>query len=245
MQKLNPFDHGINLGELGGINKPLMQFFMPFITHLATPGDHAGAQSIASRLLPAFNDIHRMQQDLVSQGHVLFGSSHMTPQAETDAGFTSMNALKLKALGDLKAAGYTSLSDLGRDPNLSPYNDWYTAQKDQVMAKYPAYQTAIAKGSENTTLAAEALAVDEKKAGPAYDSLRLFTEYIRREKQSLSDAGYTSAADYPPGTFGQVSDAAVWFYQQLARKSPTDADTFKKLYKRNYAKAWGPIERSI
>jgi hypothetical protein len=248
IEKLNPYDHGIDLGELGGINAPFVRLFTPTILHAEGIGQHKALQSIATRLLPAFNDIDRLVQDTQDQGHVLFGSTHLTPAAEADAGFTQMNALKVKAMTDVQAAGYKSLASLSSNPALAPYKAWYDDQKATIMAEYPAYQTALAKATAKAQLNQEAQQVDLRRQGPEFDTLRLFNEYQSRQLKALSSTGYPSTApeDYPPSVYRQMTQAAVWFYKQTAERYGQDAaDQFRALYSKYYAKTWGPVERPI
>ena len=64
LQKLNAFSHGLSPGELGGINAPLLNLFMP-----QTWGQNLTVKNL-KRNVPIFNDFGQLLSDSLQQGRI-------------------------------------------------------------------------------------------------------------------------------------------------------------------------------
>ncbi len=110
-QRLNPFAYGITPGELGGANRPLINFFnstpvadgtvnpiinlfLPQAYEIKSEEDFVEIDALTRRILPVWNDIAALVEDAHEQAYV-FGSEHLvTRSAEVSLGFDAMAALK-------------------------------------------------------------------------------------------------------------------------------------------------------
>ncbi len=252
LEKMNVFQHGVNLGELGGINAPYLRLFMPVMLHLEDPQAHKSAQNLVSRLLPAYNDINRLMMDLRDQGHDVFGTLHLTRQAEVDAGFSAMTQLKTYAINSFKAQGIT-LAQVNRassttDTYLLPLKQWYDAQKAKIYASYPSYQRELDKVSaEATQRSTDLLSLDYLHNGqPGYNEFVDFQAWEKEQETLLKNEGYdltNNPEDIPPDVYDQIRKGAVWYYDVAAYSGA--GDTFSRLYKTYFQRTWGPISRTV
>lgn len=71
VERFNAFGHGLSLGELGGINAPLLQLFIPhqWQTNQDTSKNLA-------RFLPVMKDFQRIKESVMDQNAVLLAAAH-------------------------------------------------------------------------------------------------------------------------------------------------------------------------
>lgn len=67
MEKLNMFAHGIGLGQVGGINRPLLNLFLPQSYDTSNPGLLDKLQ----KFIPAMQNFKDLKDELVQQGSVM------------------------------------------------------------------------------------------------------------------------------------------------------------------------------
>lgn len=163
LEKMNAFAHGISPGELGGMNRPLMDFFLNI-----PPGDKAAAvlnvflpqglkistreeseafMKLWSRAMPVVNDVRRLMDDLYEQGNVFMDPNHITRAASIERGWAKHNETKLAFDNVLKENGFEGgLQDMlrSRDPALMQVKDIYKAEKAKIAKEYPDWADSLA-----------------------------------------------------------------------------------------------------
>ena len=165
LEKVNAFAHGLSPGELGGINRPLLDgalaalgkgaehsailnMFIPQGVNINTKSSGKTLTELIKRTLPVRNDMGRLLDNLKQEGHVVFSPSHMTEQAETDHGWTEANRLKDQVNQQAIAAGGRGIASvMGASPGGALYGmkQQYLLDRLRLSQKFPAWQKSLDK----------------------------------------------------------------------------------------------------
>ncbi len=135
-QRLNPFAYGVTPGELGGADRPLIDFwnsspmaagttdqagnallfagqntpifnlFVPQAVTIKSEEEMLDYESLVRRIAPVWNDMTALYQDLQAQGHVFFGGTGITEEAEATLGFELVNQKRYELDIRLRVAGF-------------------------------------------------------------------------------------------------------------------------------------------
>jgi len=267
LQTLNAFAEGLNMGELGGVNRPLLNLFLPVGLSVTGHSQAMNAQALAKRLGPAYTDIANLVSAVRDQGHVLFSPSHLTTKAEADTGFAKWAQIKQEYDSYARKIGYRNgWGDIQTMKALAPIKDELATYKAQLMAKYPAWADSLAQYQDTLTknqqtideavaqvspdlmvLAKEAptelpAAMDQLWSQPqSYErDLALFYAMDQAFNTMAKQQGYSvqyAPEDLPPQAFD-------WMRQWAVQLSAGDSK-FATFYKRFWQSTYGPIERSL
>lgn len=245
LRYLNPLDHGFSLGELGGVNRPMLDFFLPMAMHLGSTTDSDKLKRLTQRMVPFWGEARGMFQNLGDQGNVLFSPAHMAKTDETDAGFAAARQLRDGFQQLLESKG-TSWGQMMNNPDFSPLKAIYEGQMSAVLQKYPAYASTRAEvakhDAQNSTEMQLRIGRAENGNGfPEDDVLLQFSNADRAIRSALSNGLGINLQDdpdkVPPEVYNVMRQQAITFIKQVP--------DFKDLYKRFYARTYGPITREL
>lgn len=273
MQKLNAFAHGISPGELGGVNRPLIEFglnmppvstylhglqdqgvlnaFIPHGVRIADKQSAGALVDLTKRLLPVRNDMQHLLDDLGSQGHVLFSASHKTADAEVRDGWNQSQELKTSIDTAAKAEGYThGFYEVMRKPELKPMKDFYESERNRIAKQNPAWIDSL-DGAITRKLNVER-------------ELQMRTGAI---SNTMSNGGQITAQDGELMVFTQMVNAlktelknegfnltqnpesvppAVYeTVQQFAAELSQQGHGFQDTYAKYFARDWGALQERI
>lgn len=251
LQKLNAFGHGISPGELGGINRPLLEplvapilnAFLPHGMHIADKSQAEQLNSLMKRMVPVYNDVDRMVQDLSEEGHVLFDPAHKTRKAQVDEAYSFWNAFKDNLNSRARAAGYDQgYAQLARqNPDFSQMIKDYKAHLGN---QYPAWVDARAQTIARQAKNEEELQGIVRKPADQMSSgekrLAAFYQFEQSVRQQLTQQGFSlqsAPEDVPPEVFTAL--------RQYASELAIPGDQFESLYRKFFSKVYGPITREI
>lgn len=244
LQKLNAFDHGFSLGELGGINKPVVDaakfLFSPSAVMLKHPDDWEHLRSKMDRIIPAFNDIDHLTEDLIDQQHVLVSPSHKTARGEAQAGWSEYGLFKDEMDKQAKAHGYAGFSSIASAKFLAPLKVQVDLKKAQLGRKYPGWEKARVDAltrratleQELTTRTSDPKTEDDQLLKVFDDAVEVYRQHWRQYKLNIDQ----NPEDIPASDFRAIRTLAL----QLAERG----HSFEGLYKKFYQKQFGPIQRS-
>lgn len=260
LRKINPLAYGINPGQLGGINRPLidlvldtpgvgdaarstMNFFLPQAVRIETEADRDQWDRIARQMLPIWRDAEDLLQDLASQGHVAFSPTHRTAAAEVEAAYAEWGAVKQQAQAAARAQGY-QLADV---MNASPTSPFYQAkllldvQKEELLKKYPGWRESLDRSVENNIerrREIQTMLMDQST--PEYQALAQFEAAVTALESNMQSRGLSLSAD-PDLVEPEVQDEYRKIAILLAQQNPK----FAGLYRTYYQRMFGPIHREI
>jgi hypothetical protein len=249
----------------GAEHAPFLNAFLPQGVNIATKSDGTALADLATRALPIRNDMSRLLDDLVQQGHVLFSPSHLTSQAETSAGWTQAQALKDQVDQAAIAAGHRQgiKAVMGAQPGDTLYNlkSQYEQQRLDIAKKYPAWQGSIDLAvtrrlqaerelkQRATGMVANGSAVIGRggtirftgsQPNPGDYGLGTFYNLDRGLRAQLTRHG-VSIDDHPEHVSGDMYQAMREAAIELAQQDPA----FLKDYQRFFQRTYGPIQRTI
>lgn len=258
-QKLNSFARGISPGELGGINRPLIEAglaldpgvvpavlnaFLPQGVQIRSKDDAKAIEDLMKRLAPVRNDIHYLLEDLKEQQHVLMSPQHQTTFADVRDGWQSWNAMKTEASRLAIEAGLESGYDgliRSERPDLAPAQEYLKAQKAELMRRYPGWADSI--NSSITRRADEQTEIDMRRYTPRSQGdmeLRVYAEFEAQMEEYVTSLGLSFGEGYedlPPEVFTLMRQRAI----ELA----ATGNGFERLYKKFWARRWGPIQFEV
>lgn len=172
LQRLNLFAYGVGAGELGGANRPIIDFFnstpvgdktinpilnifMPQGYDMRTAEDVANIEGLMRRIAPMFNDTQHLIEDAGSQWHVLFGGTGITKEAEAREGFTQVSELTGIVHQFLKDQGVREgITAIGQK-RYAPLKEWLDGEKARIRGEFPGYQDALLDVTTNSIVGAQ------------------------------------------------------------------------------------------
>lgn len=258
--RLNAFAHGISAGEFGGINRPLLNVFLP----QSWAADNAST-TMLKRFIPALGDLQRVYSEGQSQFNIVrtagynamdaayrditdnprnpadpprFGVSAQTPNAQ----ILQAAKFRQKLLQDFNAAlTYNEANSANKftfsDPmyqrfGIQGQNVSRTAIGAIVEAYYPAAKASF--GAVSAANTEEALRhFRQKYAGtPQYDMYDNFIKYAAKAADYIRSDKYTTKQANDETQ--KVRDRAI----ELAEQDPE----FYKAYTKHFSYLFGPLE---
>ena len=262
-QRMNVYAYGVSMGALGGANRPLLDWFnstpmadgitnpianlfSPIGIHPENTGGFTEFTEEFMGLMPVMNDLAALQEDLKAQGHVMFGGTFMTAEAEAVRGYAEERAVRAMIhdiiVEDGEPDGFAALNRRG----FEGWKQVWADTKDRLAQQYPGYleakfdsvSYAAAKASEGANLKDEARAYaaagvdvfgEEATARQRLGHLILLSDDIQNRA-----GGY----DYltPAQIEGFLTVASAW----------ADNDDIVRIGWRTHLRTtWGPIESEI
>jgi hypothetical protein len=264
LQRLNLFAYGLSAGRLGGMNSQLFEsggkmawnMFVPVGLKIqdveagtelfGTPQQREAGRfgGVVGGLIPVWNDINWMIQNLADTGHILMSESHVTRAAERRKGWEAWNQFKSEFDEQLRAKGYT-LEDIRTKPWLAEAKYHYEDTKVSLAQQFPEW----AKSRQESVSDIQVINADRENAllrydrdtrlgvTPAMDDMMIaeFESYLGEVKnQLLLTGGIESLEDAPPAVFDEIIRKSVEF----SGKNPR----WRSIWGRFYEKELGPIE---
>jgi hypothetical protein len=258
--RLNAFYHGVSPGEPGGINRPLLNIFLP--QAWSSSKDNL---AMLKRFIPAVNDFSRIweeaqqqQQIIVSEAHNLTRSdaptiynpeqSAQTSDAQLEQAF---NMARVWTKAYAKAISHNAKIRDPQKPKITfgdvtgvarsewgPYADQPITKANisrLIARRFPAYSAS--KGAEIAVGKAadwQTYVTEDLSRDPELQGyVRQFGKSAESFSQHIDDPGY-----YTPGKQREITTAlraqALW----IAQREPT----FYRLYDRTFGRALGPLE---
>lgn len=262
--RLNPFAHGLSPGELGGINAPLLNVFLPQSWDQSNPN----SLGLLGRLAPALNDINRTWKEAGQQTTIVESALQnvydyaenqrngtpaffrykpvITDIAQQKAAQRDRVALVEKLQPVLDANRHLGPGQQYRfssDPSVDPALRGEVVTKsaiDQLLHEiYPAYDPAgAAKYSQEITTNSTTY-LDSIKDRPQYVPYAQFAEAVKSFQGHAQNGDYR---DYPQqqaqitSTLRQFALAAT-----MTGNNGKPDRGFYNWYNKTFAKALGPL----
>ena len=254
-QRLNIFAYGLTPGELGGANRPYINFlkesgvdevtvnpimnvFLPQGHQIRNNAEAEAAFDTLSRVAPVFNDVEHLLQDAREQGHVLFGGNGLTEAAEAERGYAEVSQLNEMIDAAIKEEGGAGGISEIRRKRWSHYFDYQQAAKEAVRNRYPAYKEAVAASVGNSVLKSQ----EEKELIAAFENAGGLTNDSPREVKmggllKLSDDLIRRA-----GSYDQIPPEARDQFREIAASWAEDEHYLRLGWRKHLMRTWGPIE---
>lgn len=256
LQKMNAIAYGMNIGELGGINRPILEsvlaspasqfvdpvlnMFLPQAWHITPGTDSANMQRLAARLVPAYRDVSRLLEDTAAQGHVLFSGSHKVAAAEVSAAYSEWNAFRSEVDSFARARGL-SYDQVMRKKQYGPLQQFVKQKRDQLNSKYPAWADARARSAVRSQERQQELAdLLANPSTPAEVQAFQFADVLANLDARLQAEGVSIRSD-PEAVPAQMY-AGI---RQLAIELAREGTGFEALYRRYWADRFGPIQTKV
>jgi hypothetical protein len=257
LSKLNMFTNGLSLGELGGVNRPLLEaaqssplgnvvdpmlnLFLPQGLHIDAGTDTTNLQKIMQRVVPAYRDMSYLLSDAAQQGHVVFSPSHLTDKAEVSAAYQEWDAFK-SAVSDFAVQHGTTYDTIMRSPQYAPVRDYIEQQRALIGQKYPAWAAARAAASEKATLLQNELTdIVANPTTPAEQELAQFDQLVKSIESQIQRSTGTSFRSNPDAFGPDFYDTIRGVALALARQG----QGFDGLYNRYFAPLFGPLQETL
>lgn len=243
LRKFNNLLYGLNPGEFGGINRPILNLFSPQGVFIDDRESQKRFETAVRRAMPAINDVNRLLDTLEEQGHVMFNSpTHQTRRSEIDEAYGQWNEYKRAADQEARKAGYESgWASIMRDGDLEAFKDEVKRYRAELGEKYPSWQGAQAEGTARRIRTRTEIDQRYQVGTDAVDQdLRAFVDYTDSIAAVLAEQGISVGTEQelvPPEIYDVVRNYAL----QLAARG----NGFESLYGKYWARDWGPIVREV
>lgn len=251
VERLNAFSHGVSFGESGGINRPLLNLFLP--QSWSSSPDNLSA---LKRLIPAIQDLNRIMSETTEQGQIIYGALDGLKQKLFDnkVDYTDPRPSTLTRDAQLEEA-YALQRELYEAPDLAPALAW-NAHHD---AKYKF-------GKEWGDFAGEDVTKDNlrkiiARRYPAYnpnkgaisallgeEDVKAYLFDVKDTRDGKYAAAFVDAAEKWGRAFDndrvsatQMAAATKALRRQAAYLAHKDSD-FYRLYQRHLRQILGPLE---
>jgi len=221
---------------------PVKNLFVPQAVSIQNPDDAANVMLAFKRILPVIGDVSTLFSDAKEQGHVIFSKSHLTTDAETQAGWDEwrswQDALVAQA-GQYGATWHDMMS--GTSVTSSYFQQLARMKRAEIANKYPSWVLDFGDGVASKVSLEQELQQRLMSPQPKYGDAALASFYNLFEsyRQQLSSAGYTwqEPERMPPQVFTYLRGQAI----ELAKQSPW----FVALYNRFYRRLLGDITTEL
>ena len=263
-QRLNVFAYGATPGELGGANRPYINFFnqsgvdevtinpvinafLPQAVEIKNKAAMEDYDRTVTRLAPVFNDIEHLIEDISEQGHVFFGGTGLTRAAEAERGYADIESynrwidqmIRLESGERKDGTPVATIADI-RKKRWSGYYDKQQAYKEDVRRRYPGYQEAVAESVGNSIIKRQ----DEKELialGQSYGPSGPGDDAPREAKLGyLIHWSEQMLKNY--GSYDQVPPEYVDNFRSFASLWAEDEQYLRLGWKKHLLRTWGPIE---
>jgi len=264
VQRLNAFQHGLSFGELGGVNAPLLQLFIPQQWRSTSENT-----DVLKRYVPVLKDFERIKENVLAQAYVaqaeltnlgraqsgtpnFFANparSVLAPSEQLHDAFKYQNQL-YKEWGEKIADNKKT-----RDPNkkwifsedldvMGKYagQEITSAQiKNMVQDRYPGYNSllgsikAIESNDRIAEYGAKLNAEGEDKLKVVFEDFNKGVSKFGRLLQDETEAEKKEYQAWGEKWTGTFRAQAIY----LAKKDPR----FYELYKTAYQRILGPLEK--
>lgn len=252
--RLNAFAHGISPGEFGGINRPILNAFMP--QHWATSKD---SMKTLERFVPAISDLHRIMGEINAQQSVIRTSVANGIARFDGHGGNALfrlpsNEVKTAQIGDALVFKL-QLNDAFQ--NVIDYNDSQGSDEAKYHFGYGDNIPPVVRGE---VINKSTLAILVHQAYPAFDPNKAgeiakqhaqdarvwvnsrthdpkFAQYSEYLDAATTASEHMTKDDYP---LDQLTAVQALFRSQaadLSRNNPS----FRRLYDRTWARYFGPL----
>jgi hypothetical protein len=258
MQKMNAFAHGISPGELGGINAPLLNLFLP------QEWGQNFTKANLKRNLPIWNDFGQLLHDSLEQGHIAYNAGDnavsyginlgkpraflnpykptITPEAQRRDAEVMKNKIILAFTPALNYNAHQATDadkiSFPDDPSLPPMIQGqpvnHTTIGYLVQRWYPAYDPSFG----------QQFAIQQENDARAYISKLRETDPSKAQQYTvfskLADAakGHLERGDYDTA---QAAEVMTQFRQAATDASETDSG-FYRFFRDHYQWEFGPLE---
>lgn len=258
MSKFNMLANGIGTGELGGVNRPILNaisaspiasegidpilnLFLPQAYQIHNKTDAAMIQKMGVRMAPALRDVGHLWDNMKEQGNVLFSPSHMTTSNQVDSAYREWNAFKDQVGTFAKGQGLT-FSQLLRDPQYAPMKTFIDQKQRDIESKYPAWMQAKANATQNAIQTqAQKGEILADPTTPGEHTMAEFDGLISKLQDAIQKNTGSSLTNNPELLPGPAYDAVRNYAIELAKRN----DGFASLYRQYYMKQFGPIHMEL
>jgi hypothetical protein len=254
--RLNTFAHGMSMGELGGVNRPLLNLFLP-----QSYDSNKDTLRAVQRFVPLTADLHRIINESKDQSSIV--QTSLRNGLDQIVNGTPKSVLTSRPVAETQRA---QLDDariyrsqlLSAFEQVLDYNAHVGSDEEKVTWGLGA---GIPPELRGQPISKTTLGQVVKDRYPAYDPLKAADYAIAKKVQAeqwlsnrvgtpeyaaykdFYDKAQTAIAhlnkdDYPTGQAAQVQDL---FRQQAINFAHTDA-AFLKFYNTTFKSAFGPLE---
>lgn len=254
-EQLNPLAHGVSLGEPGGVNRPLLNMFMP---QAWVPT--AASNSTLARFIPAVTDAQKIMGQMAEQGKIFAAASdgayHMIPGVD---GFS-----KFGNPGPSTLSSYAQVTDAFRIQNawykrFSKVLDYNQGRPVAEQVKFPVTNDYGKFGGASITK--QTIRDMIAKRYPSYDPTKAIAiatsdqEQLREYERTVQGTPLGSYATglitsmtkigtifgnnkLPAASAAKLTDEIRADAIYLSQRDPA----FYKIYQKNFDKMFGPLE---
>lgn len=252
--RLNAFAHGISPGELGGINRPILNAFLP--QSWATSKD---TTKTLERFVPAVADLHRLMGEIGNQQQVVRTSLHNATMRLEGKGGNSLyrlpsNETSSAQIGDalrFRVQLIDAFSDV-LDYNDSQSDDnakYHFGYADNIPADiqgmainretlskivqhaYPAWNPDMGIEIAKSRREAAQTWVNTQHDSPDFERYR---DYLAKAQTAI---GHMNRDDYPLSQLTTVQQLFRDEADSLVKNNPA----FRGVYERTFARYFGPL----
>lgn len=264
LQRLNLLANGIAPGQFGGANRPFLDvfeatpvgsglidpvknLFAPQFVNMNNNKDLNDVIDTMTRVLPAFNDVRALSEDLQQQGHVIFSSpTHRTQDAENRVARAESLAMKETLDAHLKSMGIEDGFKAINRKGFENIRTWWENFQLGLDERYPGYKesrfSSAGYAQARTQDRKEYIAHMEiaKESGQSSDewSSKAKVGWLITYAEALTRAYGGNALDPTAFVPAFYTDDLIRRAISWAEDDPEVALGWIKHLKRN----WGPIE---
>lgn len=263
LERLNVWAYGLNVGEFGGINAPFLKSgyeslaplvpFMPTGVFVDNNERMDEISQIAQRMVPVWNDLTDIKNDLLEQSYVAMSSPlHITKRAEAKRGWDEWTTFKEEIDTLIKSAGFAGYHSLAgsENPQLVAIRSFVDQKRLELQQKYPAWKDSVAEATErrvDMNLDRNQLLLEIRNKVEAGERLSEH-EVVTLEFDQLHELLWSQASERWGAT--QVDPEFLPVDLQVAvRRAAAEgaerSDLFRYRYNRWYQQLYGPIEREL
>lgn len=253
--KLNAFAHGISPGELGGINRPVLNAFMP-----QSWATHKDSVRTLTRFVPAVNDLHRIMGEINAQQtdvrtSVANGFAHLERHGGNALFRLPSGEVKQAQIGD---ALHFRAELLDAFSKVIDYNDsqgddnakYHFGFSDKIPVElrgqvidrstiskivqhaYPAWDPQVGINMAIKSKADAQTFVNSQHGKPDYERYQTFLTTAE------TAIGHMNKDDYPVEQLGAVQQAFRTEAADLVARNKK----FRKVYDKTFASYFGPLQ---
>ncbi len=266
LRTLNPLAFGLSPGQLGGINRPLLEvgynapvvgdaarsvlnLFIPQAVQLEKPEDAAKLEDVMFRAIPAVRSMQRLlTESLPEQGNVLFSQHRMSKKAEIREGERLREEARQELEAQAAAMGTTASKIMRSTPkSFRRYSlrQQFKNREAQIMSQYPALGREMADRVAARVEKQQELSAIVDRSSPAELSDRetaiwTFAKAAKQFEESQKRKGLNPDEDsdfYDEGELRRLRALAIG----IAAANPG----FDKHYQQYYEAEFGPIAKEL
>ena len=268
LRTLNPLAYGLSPGQLGGINRPLLDVayntpmgdaardianvFLPQALLLETPEQHSQAEDLMFRAVPAIRQAQRLLESLKDQGNVATSPSHTSKSVEIDRGMEELSELREQFSGYAESQGMTLDQVMrtkesgfsGQQGSRIILKRQYKNRERQISQRYPAMVAARSEWVSKRIARDSELKQIVDRPNPAglsrvEQAVWTFDPLVKQFRSDMEAAGLGEGdEDFYP-------DDLLGEIRRVAVALAAEEPSFGSWYNIYWASEFGPIERDI